>query len=1106
MYHVDKEIKGNGEKFVLIDTARKYFKKIDIFGNSSQQSEPTADNPIEIRNVGDNVNLIDEQFRQGGWNNTTATTRIYTTQNRFLEAGQYSFSSNIDTTIFRIGLNVATQPFPILEYVEGSFIYDSNWITENEKTFSIDKDGYFGINLSKIDGSNITIEEVAGFHFKLEKGPIITTYSLHEQGNMGIIIDDEQTEHDNIFQNYIFPLKQRMMLNDYLAEDGIHHTRKQVTFSGTNITLEDAKQNGNYLCTHKSAGILSGKTLQFDTEVTDAVIEYELENEEIEEYNSQQLQIYQIIVNTAYSYNGRTAIYSNDEISPIFSVIAYKGISEEFKNRLLNGKITRAYLKVLATETLEEIIIDENNYLKDLKIEELRYVPDEGFIGGTVAKRVTGNFNNIDSSFNIQDREMEVYIGVELEDTRTEYIKFGTYIVQKPEDNQVNDNTSFVALDYMTKFNIEYVDRVKYPCTLKDLFYDIVDQAGVKTKVITFPNENFLVENNQFETGATLRSVLKGIAQVAFNWARIDEEDNLLMDFEIKENYDEILGPDDYFNYKKTNEYGPINVIVFRNSQVEGENITIKNYDVLNMSETKNICSNRWVEGQYNSETGEIGPYENRVRQEALLAVEPNTEYYVDTFNPNYKLLIRTFLENKTFSRNLSALNTFTTNENEAYIGVTLYGLEDTTSDLKKLIEEKIIKPFICLNSEEDKSFIPFEGMPETELVISDNPFAYTQEKRVQLIEAGRRLFGLTYTPMSMDMIGFIYLNAVDKIGATNLNGQTFYTYLLNHTINYTGVVLDSMESQAKTRTETKYQFMPQMIQALKHTEITVDKANQKIEAVAKKEDETSEKVSKLEIDLDGLTSTVAKKDDVQQQINKLEQTIEGTTNKLSTIGGNNIFYFSTEYWEKLSSSTTLGISSISNTTIKNNTNAGFGYLLDICSVMQKQKVKNGKYTISYSYLKLKSLATGYIVINGQKVDFTAAAINNWYDNDVTINVTNNLIEIELHSDTSAAFYLADLMVAAGEEKQVWSQNANETITDTVQIGKGVQVNSSAADTYTRIDADGNRTYNSITGDVVAEMTKDGIYGKELEIKEQAKINGILVQTIGTQIWISSLL
>ena len=449
--------------------------------------------------------------------------------------------------------------------------------------------------------------------------------------------------------------------------------------------------------------------------------------------------------------------------------------SNEAKIRVLSGKVTRGYLKVLATDTKPEMIIDENNYLKDCTFEELRYVPDEGFIGGTVAKRVTGNFNNVDSSFSIQDREFELYLGVDLENGTTEYIKYGTFIVQKPEDDQVNDNTSFEALDYMIKLNLPWVDRMTYPCTLKELFDDLVAQSGLSTKVTSFLNQDFIVENNQFEEGTTRRDVLKAIAQMAFNWARIDEDNDIVMDFEKKDEVAETLTADNYYNFKKQDMYGPINVIVLRNSQVEGENITIRDEE-----------------------------------------------------------------------------------------SIAQYG--------------------------------------ETELVISDNPFAYTQAKRAELIEAGRILFGLTYIPMSMDMIGYMYLNCKDKIKAINLNNETFETYLLNHTIEYAGTISDSMEAPAATKTETKYQFTPPMIEALKHTELLVDKANQRIDAVIKNISDTNEKMVEIEATLDGVTSTVKS---VVQIANEAKETAEQTSEKFENLqsGTNNLiinsgYFNNTDDWK----------------------------------------------------------------------------------------------------------------------------------------------------------------------------------------------------------------
>lgn len=578
---------------------------------------------------------------------------------------------------------------------------------------------------------------------------------------------------------------------------------------------------------------------------TPVYVDYVLETPTLIPCTAEQVEVLEYFEKEAYSYDEATHIYSTDEVSPYFDVIAYQRISEEFKTRLKEGKITRGYLKVLATDTLPEIIINENNYLKDLKIEELRYVPEEGIIGGTVAKRVSGNFNNVDSSFDIQDREIEVYLGVELEDETTEYIKYGTYIVQRPEDDQVNDNTSFEALDYMIKFNQEYKDRITYPCTLKQLLDDIIDQAGVNSKVSTFANFDFVVENNQFEQGSTLRDVLKAITQIAFNWSRIDADDNLVMDFETREETDEELGIDDYFSFKKSDDYGPVNVIVLRNSQVEGENVTVKDEELINLPTNKNICPNDWIYGQYAPVDGSIGIYENRIRQKKLLKVKPNTEYYLNTFNDDYEIIIRTFLKDKTFSRNIGTLTPFMTNSEEYYIGVTIYSPSDNISALLELVNDNTIKPFICLNSEEDKTYIPFKAVGEIEYVISDNPFAYTELKRKQLIEAGKRLFGFKYTPMTVDMLGLMYLNAKDRISVENLNGQKYSTYLFDHTIDYTGIVLDSMESKSKSKTETKYQYVSFLAQGLSHVEIKVDKANKRIESIIESQEDVSEKVAK---------------------------------------------------------------------------------------------------------------------------------------------------------------------------------------------------------------------------------------------------------------------
>lgn len=569
--------------------------------------------------------------------------------------------------------------------------------------------------------------------------------------------------------------------------------------------------------------------------------------------------------------------------------------SNEAKIRVLSGKVTRGYLKVLATDTKPEMIIDENNYLKDCTFEELRYVPDEGFIGGTVAKRVTGNFNNVDSSFSIQDREFELYLGVDLEDGTTEYIKYGTFIVQKPENDQVNDNTSFEALDYMIKLNLPWVDRMTYPCTLKELFDDLVAQSGLSTKVTSFLNQNFIVENNQFEEGTTRREVLKAIAQMAFNWARIDEDNDIVMDFEKKDEVAETLTADNYYNFKKQNMYGPINVIVLRNSQVEGENVTLKDEDSINYPIGKNYCPDieKWelTNGAYIEDGYIVLPNSNS--QAKIIFIKPEDvdnslylNYISNSDESNYGTHInieyldenkKVIKSNGNAHRNLNGENNIKANfggNNEygnaikeaKYIRI-IFIRGSTYTPLSYKIKN------VMLNKA-DINYEPFIPNGETELVISDNPLAYSQSKRAELIKAGKKLFGLRFIPMSMDMIGYMYLNCRDKIKVTNLNNETFETYLLNHTIEYTGTISDSMEAPAATKTETKYQFTPQMIEALKHTELLIDKANQRITEVIEKQTDFSNELTKQETSLSGISQQVSKIYDFKKSVKGIDEIV----------------------------------------------------------------------------------------------------------------------------------------------------------------------------------------------------------------------------------------
>lgn len=961
-------------------------------------------------------------------------------------------------------------------------------------------------------------------------------------------------------QNIIFPLSQGQVLHkgDYLAEDGIHQGRKTIVLTGnettwttrlggtsSNIRLFEiyvpsygfGNTSKNYSCfTHFTNNLdLTQKytarvmnnilAIHYDetfttveqwksylaeqyANSTPVTVEYELAEEIVIPYTEEQ----EYVLNHIYSYEETTNIDIISEFGTEIDVEYTPQFLQEIKDKFIKGP-TFGRIHILDTDEN----FTQDNYLKDFSVSELRFIPDKGLFGGCVAKKVDVNFNNVNKQFSIQDKEFEAYLGVDYEDERYE-IKYGTFIVQHPETEDTTDNTSFTALDYMIKFNQKYIDYVTYPCTLRDIAESICIQAGVTLAEEKFRNDDFIVENNQFVNGENLRQVLQGIALSAFSWARVDENNELHFDLNQKEDIDIELTTEEYYNLSKDDyKYGPINRIIIRDSQIEGENVTIENKQLQGYPIGKNLLNFKNFTSQTingltitNNEDGSITLNGTTTDVVSIRISDVhnnlrNGKYYLSRNSSGT-------VEGGTFVTILYGRNNGTT--------TNIYGL--STEEVKataqinyeeyylwlyvaaeRTFKNYILKPQLELG-ETKTNYEPFISSGICELVIEDNPFAYTQKKREQLIEAGKELFGFRYMPINdVSLIGLAFLNSKDKIRFKTLDGEVFDTYLFDHTINYNGVILDNVQSKALTKTETKYIYKPDITQAIKNTQIIVDKANQTINQIIEKQDEQSSQLVNIETDLSGVHTTIQdNQKDIEEKINEIEQTIEGTKQTLTYKGGNNIFYYAKEFWNNGTENGTPNLNEYTDTEIQQKSISGNGYIINKGTSEQKNVVKNDTYTISFTYKKLIDLATGYVDINGTRINLTSTS---WKEEVITEIIDTNTIDIKIVSDTANAFKIFDLMGAIGNEKQVWTQNPNETRTDTVTIGKGIQVNSSTKNTYARFDADGNRIYNSSTNEVVTELTDKGVDTDKVTA-DVGQVGGILIQVIDGQTWFSSLL
>lgn len=999
-------------------------------GNSKSAFEhfiptmPSPNYPSRIRNIGDNINLFDKNnanILNAIINRTSKVVTAYGTCRTIyipcLNNEDYIISKKAGTR-FIIG---TTTDLPSIGITCNQIVAKN---TASSLTISTtDSDNYLLVFYYNSGSDTLTEEEIRN-SIKIEKGKVATSYTEYGCGSIDYEIENkDKTEIKTIH----FPLSERQLLHegDYLAEDGIHQKKKTIILTGEETIIlkvasqgnscifsvdgiwnnKDLSTRGNIICTHFKnepikwanidecifgGGQSEGNTMYFKilksrlSEITSAdckafvkqqyenntpiIVEYQLAEEVITPLTTGQ----QNVIDNIELFEGYNQINSLDEFDFEMKIIYTPQFTEDIRKSFRTG-ITKAYLEVIGTD----IIIDYQNYLKNIEFYELRFVPDKGIFGQAVAKKIVVNFNNLDNTLNLQDKEIRLFIETEV-DEENYRIKYGDFIVQHPENENVNDNTSLTGLDYMIKTNIKYTDTITYPCTLRQLANNICTQCGLTLSKESFKNENFVVENNQFVSGETCRQIIQGIALSAFSWARIDENNELHFDFDKNFSIKEELTNDEYYNLDFNNEiYGPVNRVIMRDSQIDGENVTVSDND----------------------------------------SIETN--------------------------------------------GVN-------------------------------------------EIVIEDNPFAYTQEKREQLIEAGKDLFGFSYLPInSSKLIGYIYLNCLDKVKFKNMQGQSFETYFFNHIINYEGTTLDTIEVPAMTKTETKYTFIPDITQTLKNTQIIVDKANQNILGIIEKQEGQSNQITSIEASLDGINTKIQdNQDEINERFNKIETTLEGTTQILSNKGGNNIFYYAKEFWTDGTENGTAKLNEYTDTEVQKISVSGNGYKINKGTSEQKVNVKNDIYTISFTYKKLIDLATGYVLINNERIDLSSSE---WKEEVITLNIDTNNVDFKIISDTDNAFEIYDLMGTIGEEKQIWTQNPNETRTDTVTIGKGIEVKSSSKNTYARFDADGNRIFNNSTNEVVTALTDKGVETNEID-SELGKIGGILIQKMDSQTWISSLL
>ena len=156
-----------------------------------------------------------------------------------------------------------------------------------------------------------------------------------------------------------------------------------------------------------------------------------------------------------------------------------------------------------------------------------------------------------------------------------------------------------------------------------------------------------------------------------------------------------------------------------------------------------------------------------------------------------------------------------------------------------------------------DEESILFNG--ENSLVINDNPFAYTEAKRQQLITAiFNAVKGFEYKAFELTGQGLPYLESLDNVQIVDFEGKTYNSFLFRFYHKSPNGLETEMSAPSITKATVAYQNVATAEQIAKRTEIIVNKQEQTITSIIENQGEFEDKLTQVEQDIDGIKQTVS--------------------------------------------------------------------------------------------------------------------------------------------------------------------------------------------------------------------------------------------------------
>lgn len=229
-------------KRISVEAKNRKIVDISLHGESTQNGTPTSDNRVEIENI-EGKNLV----QQMNWKQVASITTgaTVTTVNGY--GTDFIEVDNTKNYIFSYSGTAGSKYVAYYDESKNFLGYGTN----------LQIDSYENWNLTKYVRLRIDCSKNAVTNLQLEAGTVATPYVPYNSLELKVTNGLEETDENYQEQVTTFPLgEEKLMEGSYLADDGIHHTRKQFEIDVTQIRAVTSYNNIDYASIPKPSDFL----------------------------------------------------------------------------------------------------------------------------------------------------------------------------------------------------------------------------------------------------------------------------------------------------------------------------------------------------------------------------------------------------------------------------------------------------------------------------------------------------------------------------------------------------------------------------------------------------------------------------------------------------------------------------------------------------------------------------------------------------------------------------------------------------------------------------------------------------------------------------------